>query len=90
MKRVLAIAVMLTFVLGFVFSAYATNVSGTITKIEGNKVTLKQADGKEVTVELKVGDKITIKQEAPKDKGKEKGKEGAAPAPKKKKAVEGC
>lgn len=87
MKRVLTIAVMLTFVLGFVFSAYAANVSGTITNIDGNKVTVKQADGKEVTVELKVGDKIAIK--PPAEKGKEKGKEGA-PAPKKKKAVEGC
>ncbi len=84
MKRVLAIAIMLTFVLGFVFSAYAANVSGTITKIEGNKVTVKKADGKEVTVELKVGDKITIKPAGEKEKGKE-----GAPA-KKKKAVEGC
>jgi len=84
MKKILAIAVMLTFVLGFVVSSYAGNVTGTITKIDGTKVTVKQADGKEVTVELKVGDKITIKQEVP----KEKGKEGAAP--KKKKAVEGC
>lgn len=89
MKRILAIAVLLTFVLGFVFSAYAANVNGTITKIDGNKVTVKQADGKEVTVELKVGDKITIKPAAEKDKSKEKGKEGAA-TPKKKKAVEGC
>lgn len=88
MKRVLAIAVILTFVLGFVFSAYAANVNGTITKIDGNKVTVKQADGKEVTVELKVGDKITIKPAA--EKSKEKGKEGAATTPKKKKAVEGC
>lgn len=86
MKKVLAIAVMLTFVFGFVFSAYAANVSGTITKIDGSKVTVKQADGKETTVELKVGDKITIKPAV--EKGKEKGKEGAAP--KKKKAVEGC
>lgn len=84
MKKILAIVVMLTFVLGFVVSSYAGNVSGTITKIEGNKVTVKKADGKEVTVELKVGDKITIKQEVP----KEKAKEGAAP--KKKKVVEGC
>lgn len=84
MKKALVVLVALSFVLGLVLSSYAANLSGTITKIEGNKVTLKQADGKEVTVELKVGDKITIKQD-----GKEKGKE-AAPAPKKKKAVEGC
>ncbi|MCX8033956.1 MAG: hypothetical protein N3A00_01390 [Thermodesulfovibrio sp.] len=84
MKKVLVALLILTFVFGFVFSAYATTVSGTITKIDGNKVTVKQADGKEVTVELKVGDKITIKPAA------EKGKEGAAPSPKKKKAVEGC
>lgn len=87
MKKFLVLTIILTFVLGFVFSAYAGNVSGTITKIEGNKVTVKQADGKEVTVELKVGDKITIKPAG--EKGKEKGKE-ATQAPKKKKAVEGC
>ncbi|MCS7203146.1 MAG: hypothetical protein NZ809_01655 [Thermodesulfovibrio sp.] len=82
MKKFLIVALILTFVWGFVFSAYAANVSGIITKIDCNKITIKQADGKEITVELKVGDKITIKQD-----GKEKGKEAA---PKKKKAVEGC
>lgn len=89
MKKFLAIVIIMTFALGFVFSAYAANVTGTITKIDGNKVTVKQADGKETTIELKVGDSITYKPAGAKDKGKEKGKEGAT-TPKKKKAVEGC
>ncbi len=54
MKRLLAMAVVLSFVLCLVFSANAANISGTITKMEGTKITLKQADGKEFTVELKV------------------------------------
>jgi len=92
MQKILAIVVMLTFVFGFVVSSYAGIVSGTITKIDGNKVTVKQADGNEVTVEvkdvkdIKVGDKVTIKDGIVK---KEKGKEGT-PAPKKKKVIEGC
>ena len=86
-KRILAIVVVLILVVGFAFSAYATSISGTITQIDGSKVTVKKADGKEVTVELKLGDRITIRQTGKKDKEKDK---EVTPAPKKKKAVEGC
>jgi len=59
--------VMLTFVFGLAAVSFSSEVKGTITKIEGNKLTIKEADGKEVTVEvkdakgLKVGDKVEVK-----------------------------
>lgn len=85
MKKAIALLVMLTFVIGLAGLALAAEVKGTITKIDGNKLTIKQADGKEVTVDakdvkdLKVGDSVTVK-------------DGVAmkEAPKKKKAIEGC
>lgn len=98
MKRAVALMVVLTFVFAVAFASFAAEakkseeVKGTVTKIEGKKLTIKQADGKEVTVEvkdvkgIKVGDKVTVKGGVV---TKEKGKE-ATPAPKKKKAVEGC
>ncbi len=85
MKRVLALIVMLTFIIGVAGLAMASEIKGTITKIEGNKLTIKQADGKEVTTEvkdtsgLKVGDMVEV------EKGVAK-KE----MPKKKKPIEGC
>ncbi|MCD6489839.1 MAG: hypothetical protein J7K20_03830 [Thermodesulfobacterium sp.] len=82
MKKVLTKVVTLFFVFGFVACSYAAQVCGTIKKIEDNKITIEQADGKTVTVELKVGDKITI------DKG-----EKAQPTKKKvrrRRAIEGC
>ncbi|MGC9045975.1 MAG: selenite/tellurite reduction operon protein ExtJ [Thermodesulfovibrio sp.] len=98
MKKAVALLLVLTFVFAVAFTSFAADVKkteavqGTVTKIEGKKLTIKQADGKEVTVEvknvkdIKVGDKVTVKDGVVK---KEKGKE-ATPAPKKKKAVEGC
>lgn len=84
-KRILAMAVILVFALGLVGLAFAgTEVSGKITKIEGNKLTIKTADGKETTVEvksakgLKVGDDVTVKDGV------------ATKATKKKKVIEGC
>ncbi len=80
MKRFVALMALVFFVLGVVTIAFSAEVKGTITKIDGNKLTLKQADGKEVTVEvkdakgLKVGDYVIVK-------------DGVA---KKKKAIEGC
>ena len=68
MKKVLTKIVMLFFVLGFVASSYAAEVSGIIKKIEDNKITIEQADGKTVTVELKVGNKITIETDKTKKK----------------------
>lgn len=98
MKKAIALLMVLTFVFAVAFVSFAADtkktevVQGTVTKIEGKKLTIKQADGNEVTVEvksvkgIKVGDKVTVKDGVV---TKEKGKE-AKPAPKKKKAVEGC
>ncbi len=98
MKKAIALLVVLAFIFGLAFVCFseeakkASEVKGTVTKIEGNKLTIKQADGKEVTVEvkevkgIKVGDKVTVKDGTV---TKEKGKEGT-PGSKKKKAVEGC
>lgn len=68
MKKALAVIVMLTFVLGLAGLVLASaEAKGTITKIDGNKLTIKQADGKEVSVEvkdakgLKVGDSVEVK-----------------------------
>ncbi|MCS7215959.1 MAG: hypothetical protein RMI30_03680 [Thermodesulfovibrio sp.] len=98
MKKVVALMVILTFILGIAMISLAAEtkkpsvVKGTVTKIEGNKLTIKQADGNEVTVEvkelkgIKVGDKVKVKDGVvTKDKGKEEGS-----GQKKKKAVEGC
>lgn len=83
-KRILAMMVILVFALGLISLAFAAGeVSGKITKIEGNKLTIKGADGKETTVEvksakgLKVGDEVTVK-------------DGEVKVTKKKKAIEGC
>jgi len=84
-KRILAMMVILVFALGIISLAFAAGeVTGKITKIEGNKLTIKAADGKENTVEvksakgLKVGDEVTIKDGV------------ATKVTKKKKAIEGC
>jgi ABC-type transporter Mla subunit MlaD len=79
MKKVLVLLVAIIFTLGVVGLCFAADVKGSITKIEGSKITVKAADGKETTIEgdakgLKVGDKVMVKD------GKIQ----------KKKAVEGC
>jgi outer membrane lipoprotein SlyB len=90
MKKILVLLVALVFTLGVVGLSFAADVKGTVTKIEGNKVTVKDDKGKETTVEVKdtaganVGDKVEIK-------GGKVMKEAAPAAPaKKKKAIEGC
>lgn len=83
MKKALTLVVMLIFVAGLATLALAASgeVKGTITKIEGNKLTIKQADGKEVTVEvkdtkgLKVGDKVEVKSGVAKKRGSKKEEE---------------
>jgi len=84
MKRILVAVVAMMFIVGVVGLVFAANeVSGKITKIEGNKLTIKSMDGKETTVEvksgkdLKVGEEVTVK-------------DGVATKMMKKKAVEGC
>jgi len=69
-KAIIAMLVAIVFTLGVVGLSFATEakeMKGTITKIEGNKVTVKDDAGKETTVDVKdakgakVGDKVTIK-----------------------------
>jgi outer membrane lipoprotein SlyB len=84
-KAIVALLVALVFTLGVVGMAFATaEVKGTVTKIDGKKITVKDAAGKETTVEVKdtagvkVGDSVTIK-------------DGTVTVEKKKKkAIEGC
>lgn len=97
MKKALVLSVILTFILAVTFAGFAAEtkktetVQGTVTKIDGNKLTIKKDDGTEVTVEvksvkgIKVGDKVKVKNGVV---TKEKEKKEASP--KKKKAVEGC
>lgn len=67
LKTVIAVLVAFVFALSIVSIGFAAEVKGTVTKIEGKKITVKDAQGKETTVEVKdtagvkVGDKITIK-----------------------------
>lgn len=85
LKAIIALIVALVFTLGVVGLSFASEVKGTVTKIEGKKITVKDAAGKETTVEvkevpkdLKVGDSVTIK-------------DGVVTVEKKKKkAIEGC
>lgn len=67
-KSIIALMIALIFTFGILSMAMASvEVKGTITKIDGNKVTVRDDKGKETTVEvkdpkgLKVGDKVSIK-----------------------------
>ncbi len=90
MKKILVLLVALVFALGVVGLSFAADVKGTVTKVEGKKITVKDDKGKEHTVDVKdtagvkAGDKVEIK-------GGKVVKEAAPAAPaKKKKAIEGC
>lgn len=79
-KRILVLLVVVVFTLGVIGLAFsAETITGKITKIEGNMLTINTSD-KEVSVEvkstsgLKVGDTVVVK-------------DGEA---KKKKIIEGC
>ncbi len=67
MKTVIAVLVALVFALSIVSVGFAAEVKGTVTKIDGKKITVKDAQGKETTVEVKdtagvkVGDTVMIK-----------------------------
>ncbi len=67
MKKILVVLVAVMFAISLVGIAFAANeVSGKITKMDGNKLTIKTMD-KDVTVEvqsakdLKVGDEVVVK-----------------------------
>jgi len=79
MKKVLVVLVAIVFTVAVAGISFAADVRGAISKIDGGKITVRAADGKETTVEgdakgLKVGDKVVVK-------------DGKIV---KKKAVEGC
>lgn len=68
MKKILVLFIAVVFTLGVVGLAFSAEVKGTVSKIDGNKITVKDSAGKETTVEvksvpkgLKAGDKVTIK-----------------------------
>jgi len=66
-KRILVLLIAVMFTLGVVSLGFAADVKGTVAKIDGKKVTVKDNKGKETTVEVKsaagvkVGDKVTVK-----------------------------
>ncbi|MBT9171243.1 MAG: hypothetical protein DDT18_01615 [Actinobacteria bacterium] len=66
-KKILVLLIAVMFTLGVVSLGFAADVKGTLTKIDGKKVTVKDDKGKETTVEVKdaagakVGDKVEIK-----------------------------
>lgn len=81
MRKAIALIITILFTLSLTAFAFASDVQGTISKIDGNKITVKDSAGKETTAEgdakgLKVGDKVTVK-------------DGKVMKPKKK-AIEGC
>jgi hypothetical protein len=78
-KKFLVLLVAVVFTIAVAGLSIAADMKGTITEIEGGKIMVRGADGKETSVAvdakgLKVGDKVTIKD------GKVM----------KKKAIEGC
>lgn len=67
-RSIIALAIAIIFTFGVAtMGLAAAEVKGTITKIDGKKVSIKDDKGKETTVEakevkdIKVGDKVTIK-----------------------------
>lgn len=94
-KSIIALVIAIIFTLGVATAGFASaEVKGTVTKIDGKKVTVKDDKGKETTVEVKevkdvkVGDKVTIK-DGVVTKDAPKKDEPKKDAPKKKKP-EGC
>ena len=67
MKSIIALVVAMVFTLGMVSWTFAADVKGTVTKVAGMTVTIKDAAGKEVNVkvsnakDVKVGDMVTVK-----------------------------
>ncbi len=76
-KSIVALLIIIAFTVGATGLAFATknvagketaDIRGTVTKIEDNKITVKVADKKETTVEvkklpegLKIGDRVVVK-----------------------------
>ncbi|MBN2653685.1 MAG: hypothetical protein JXR79_01020 [Nitrospirae bacterium] len=90
MKKIIVVLVALVFALGVAGLSFAADVKGTVSKVEGSKITVKDAKGAETVVDskdakLKVGDKVTVKDGKIAAEAADK-----KPAKKKKKAIEGC
>ncbi|HSB51490.1 MAG TPA: hypothetical protein VLD40_02420 [Dissulfurispiraceae bacterium] len=86
MKKILALVVALIFALGIAAVSFAGEMMGTVMKVDGAKMTIKDDKGKETMVEdkmakdIKVGDKVMVKD----------GKVTKAAEKPKKKKIEGC
>lgn len=52
-RKMLALSIILIFIVGVVGLSFAQDVKGAVTKIDGKKVTVKDAKGNETTVEVK-------------------------------------
>lgn len=67
MRAIVAVLMALVFTFSVVSLGFAAEVKGTVAKVEGKKITVKDAKGKETTVELKdtagakAGDDVEIK-----------------------------
>ena len=66
MKQIFVVLSAIVFTVAVAGISFAADVKGAISKIEGSKITVKAADGKEATVEgdakgFKVGDKVMVK-----------------------------
>jgi len=66
-QKILVLLIAVMFTIGVVSLGFAADVKGTVAKIDGKKITVKDNKGKETTVEVKdtagakVGDKVEIK-----------------------------
>lgn len=67
MRKALALVIAMVFTLGVVGLSFAQDAKGTVTKVAGKKITVKDDKGKETTVEVKdtakakAGDTVEIK-----------------------------
>ncbi|MCE5312032.1 MAG: hypothetical protein LLF86_02640 [Nitrospiraceae bacterium] len=89
MRKIFALVIAMLFVVSVAGLSFAADVTGTVSKIEGSKITVKDAKGAETIVnakdaKVKVGDKVTVKD------GKIVADSGDKKPAKKKKVIEGC
>jgi hypothetical protein len=66
MKRIMTLLMAVVLTLALVSLGWAADISGVVSKIDGAKVTVKTADGKETTLDstvkgIKVGSRVVIK-----------------------------
>ncbi len=61
MKKAIALLITFAFILGVVGIGLATDVKGTVTKVEGKKITVEVTVEVKDTAGAKVGDEVEIK-----------------------------